>query len=708
MDTKWPYFDVEYGGARFFTSIEAVEQALRDGYVVSDDADEETIGNGLGGPSKSFKKRHNNTIEQHLKALKDHPEEYMLLYNLQYTINHFTLERPTEEGSEKFQPARAMVFIDDKTNNIKVDVEMFEPVGADLVIDEGKANFDIKNFNVPKAKAILDLLQRHKLVSGLDNLKLNDADEECQNIVSQAVEELKKEKNRPSSGFMRGESEDYNGNSPVGDDAFEKFSSSNEGRASQGMPTPPQETEKRGLRGWWAKRREGKKLSSEELENIRKADKIFENWLNKNKVKGRSWQLGYDWNGGWTTYTAYPNESTKRRQHDIEANEKGELKYNYEFKIYTRVKNGRVEIAYSLPPGKILTNTQAALIAAAFKEAGVKYVSFNGLTDDNEAAMRTGCAFKGLIPVNHTINFEKFDKMVDSARTKLRNNSPQFCEYVHDLAMQIDKNLQKKGIDWRDEKNHNDPDCLCIIWAEKYYKLYPFSIFWNSYYGLENTFNNRVNEAITLSPKNNAAQIIGAINAVARISEIYSETNGKDFAYLLNDNCQLLTSDEKNILISSLRNAGISTKSLVRDNGARVLKPVYERMCATQEELAKKDIEAKYFEDLGDREKGNKIDNPKQHAIESCYKVARGKIDDINRTFDGSKLETIGLSLGKIGLTYDYSLADEQAIKMGLIKSYKNRNRRDNDSNDDDENRNNNFRRRNSLPYAHSGRGGME
>lgn len=709
MDDKWPYFDVEYSGAHFFTSVEDVEQELRAGYVVSDDTDEETLGNGIGSPSKKFKGKHKNTIEQHLKALRDYPDEYLLLYNMQYSINHFTLERPAEgENAEKFQPARAMIFIDNENDNIKIDVEMFEPVGADLVIDEGKANFDTKNFSVAKAKAIIDLLQRHKMVDNLDDLKLKDADEECQNIVKQAVEELKKEKNRPSKGVMSEESEDSDENSSVDDEAFNKFSSSNEGDTGQSTETPPQTEEKHGIRGWWARRRAQRALSASDREQILKANKIFENWLNKNKVNGRSWRLGYDGDGGWTTFTSYPTEYRKLPRHDVEANDKGEMKYNYEFKIYTRVVNGKVQIAYSLPPGKILNNDQAALIAAAFKAAGVKYVSFNGMTDANEAAMRTGCAFKGLIPTNHTINFEKFDKMIDSAGTKMDKNSPEFYRYKYDLAMQIDKNLQKKGIDYREEKNKNNPDCRRIRWAVGAYELHPFRDLWEDF-GLRGSYEKKVrmtNMSVTEKTDNGAAYMIGAKMAVFSLYQAFSENASSPVSVLLEKN-SALTEDEKLALSLALRQNQTSSDTCVRDLSPRTLLALYDAMSRTQTEQAKKDLEESYFKAIVSSNEFDSKDNPEQYAIKECNDNADLLISNMNEELKDCQLPPIFLTR-TTKPKYNFKEAHDRAVELGIIRPRKNKNRGDNERNDNAENESNNSRRKTALPYSHRGRGGME
>ncbi len=709
MDDKWPYFDVEYSGAHFFTSVEEVEQELRAGYVVSDDTDEETLGNGIGSPSKKFKGKHKNTIEQHLKALRDYPDEYLLLYNMQYSINHFTLERPAEgENAEKFQPARAMIFIDNENDNIKVDVEMFEPVGADLVIDEGKANFDTKDFSVAKAKAIIDLLQRHKMVDNLDDLKLRDADEECQNIVKQAVEELKKEKNRPSKGVMSEESEDSTDNSSVDDEAFSKFSTSNEGDTGQSTETPPQTEEKHGIRGWWERRKARRSLSTEDREQILKANRTFENWLNKNKVKGRSWRLGYDGDGGWTTFTSYPTEYRRFPRHDVESNDKGEIKYNYEFKIYTRIVNGKVQIAYSLPPGKILNNDQAALIAAAFKAAGVKYVSFNGMTDANEAAMRTGCAFKGLIPTNHTINFEKFDKMIDSAGTKMDKNSPEFYRYKYDLAMQVNKNLQKKGIDYNDEKNKSNPDCLRIRWAIGSYELYPFSHLW-THSGLRDSYEKKVwmtNLSSGERKNSGAAYMIGAKMAAFSLYKVFSKNSSSPVSVLLNGNSSL-TEDERLALASALRQNNVSSDTNVHDLPPKTLLALYDAMFKTQTEQAKKDLEESYFKAIVSSNEFNSKDNPEQYAIKECNENANTLIRNMNEELADSMLPKIFLT-ETVKPTYNFKEAHERAVELGIIRPRKNKNRGDNERNDNAENESNNSRRKTALPYSHRGRGGME
>ncbi len=692
MEDKWPYFEVKNTDKTFFQTPEQVERELCAGYVASDNSDEETLGSGLGRRIGKLKNKFkNNKLEQHLDALRKHPDEYVRLYNLQFSINHFTQKvNPSDEDSEEIQPAQAIIFIDEKDNNIKVNVEMFEPVGADLVIDEGKANFDATGLSVTRVKAVIDLLNRHHLVDGFDDLKLCDADENCTNLVNKAVEELKEEAKKEEKGFMRGESTDSIDNTPVKDEDFNTPSSS-EGSAEQAHNAPSNTERRSGLLG---KIFGFNKISEAEKQELEKANKIFENWLNKNKVKGRSWQFGYEWSGGWDTFTAYPTESIKRRRYDVEANEKGELKYNYEFKIYTRIKNGKVEIAYSLPPGKILNNDQSALIAAAFKAAGVKYVSFNGMTDANEAAMRNGCAMKGLIPVNHTINFEKFDKMIDTAGIKMDKNSPEFYRYKYDLAMQIDKNLQKKGIDWRDEKNKNNPDCRRIRWSIGAYELHPFRDLWEDF-GLRASYEKKVR----MNDKNpddrakyGAAYVIGAKMAVYSLYQAFSENAASPVSVLLDQNNNTLSKEEKAALSSVV---GDSTDTNVRDLSPKALLALYDAMYNTQIEVAKRDLEDNYRRAIISANEFDSKDNPEQYAIRECNGNADLLISNMNEELKDCQLPPIFLTR-TTNPKYNFDEAHDRAVELGIIKPRAKKNRykserRDYDSRDNNEERNDNI-----------------
>ncbi len=709
MENNWPYFKVKNKDKTFFKTPEQVEEELRAGYIVSDDTDNETIGNGWGGRIGKIKKQFkNNKLEKHLEALRKHPDEYVRLYNLQFSINHFTRKvNPSNEDSEEIQPARAIIFIDDKDDNIKVDVEMFDPVGTDLVIDEGKANFDPNGLNVTRAKAVIDLLNRHNLVEGLDDLKLYDADENCTNLINKAVEELKQDAYAEERGFMSGEKAPKQDDNPVSDEDFVS-AASNEGSAQQ-THADTSESSKNG--GFFSNIFGSKnKLSAESKKDIEKANKVFENWLNKNKVKGRSWQLGYDWDGGWETFTAYPSESIKRRRRDVEANDKGELKYNYEFKIYTRVKNGKVEIAYSLPPGKILNNDQSALIAAAFKAAGVKYVSFNGMTDANEAAMRTGCAMKGLIPVNHTINFEKFDKMVDIAGTKMDKNSPEFYRYKYDLAMQVDKNLQKKGIDWRDEKNKNNPDCRRIRWSIGAYELHPFRDLWEDF-GLRSSFEKKVRmNSLSQEERTNkgAAYVIGAKMAVFSLYQTFSENTSSPVSALLDEKNKTLTNNEKEALSLALAKAGTSKDTNVRDLSPKTLLALYDAMYETQTELAKKDLEDSYLKAIVSANEFDSKDNPEQYAIRECNGNADLLISNMNEELKDCQLPPIFLTR-TTNPKYNFNEAHDRAVELGIIRPRPKKTRYNRDENadgDDNENKDTAPRKKMALPSGFSRDGG--
>ncbi|MBO7556752.1 MAG: hypothetical protein J6T72_05105, partial [Alphaproteobacteria bacterium] len=289
MSENWPYFKVNKSSITLFPTKEDVENSLRAGYVMTDDPDEDLLANFGNNPQRTRNKYMKERLQRHLDALDAHTEEYIRLYNLQFTINNFYAKKdPADENSEEFLPAKANIDIDDSSNP-KMTVEMFAPIGADLIVDDETATFDPKGLSVPRMKAIIDLACRHNMVSDINAFELENCDADLKNMLEKAKEELIKEHREPVTGGMSGEED-----KPVSDADFEK--------AKDEKKQQPQPSDNKNSN-------EPQRDPKAEKEMLDKANKLFENWLNKNKIKNNTWFLGHDFSGGWTTFTVYSSES---------------------------------------------------------------------------------------------------------------------------------------------------------------------------------------------------------------------------------------------------------------------------------------------------------------------------------------------------------------------------------------------------------------
>ena len=122
-----------------------------------------------------------------------------------------------------------------------------------------------------------------------------------------------------------------------------------------------------------------------------------------------------------------------------------DVKTRHECKLYVRMdENGRLEVSFSLPSGKVLNDNYADRIMDAYKDAGIKRVKFGTLSDANETAIRLGCGRALIVPVDVKLSQTKFDKMIDAAEGKNGKNNPKVIKYRRDLALQLAYQLQQK------------------------------------------------------------------------------------------------------------------------------------------------------------------------------------------------------------------------------------------------------------------------
>ena len=648
MSENWPYFKVNKSSITLFPTKEDVENSLRAGYVMTDDPDEDLLANFGNNPQRTRNKYMKERLQRHLDALDAHTEEYIRLYNLQFTINNFYAKKdPADENSEEFLPAKANIDIDDSSNP-KMTVEMFAPIGADLIVDDETATFDPKGLSVPRMKAIIDLACRHNMVSDINAFELENCDADLKNMLEKAKEELIKEHREPVTGGMSGEED-----KPVSDADFEK--------AKDEKKQQPQPSDNKNSN-------EPQRDPKAEKEMLDKANKLFENWLNKNKIKNNTWFLGHDFSGGWTTFTVYSSESDDPFRKPVEKTRRGDIKYNYELEIKTRIRNGRLEIEFSVPYGKNLNEDQAANIAAAFKAAGVKRITFDGLTDGNEAAMRLGCAAKGVIPINHNINFEKYDKMINMAGVKMDKNSPDFYQYQYDLAIQVGERLKGKGIDWNDEKNKNNPECRRIRWAVGAYKRHPFRDLWEDS-GLRDSYEQKIDictVAKGTKAYSDAAYAVGAKMAVYYLYQEFSQNALSPISVFLDGKSGSLNEREKLVLANALQRSNISLDTTMRNVPPHVFLELYEEMFKTQHENAKRDLEYNYVEALTSANKYGSKDNPEYIAIRKCASNAEVFMRNMKKELAEFQLPEIGLK-DPNEYNYDFKPAYEKAVADGLI-----------------------------------------
>ncbi len=682
-----PYFALKNNRASDMSAAEVEKALQRTLNAVQAPEESELSGENKLQSSKISIKR--TSAERQIETMKRNPELYARLYSLKEDIsNEIVPEDPNNPDSPDKPVAETSPIRADENGSLSMKISLLRPAGVSMEVVDGRVQFSPEDMTPEKMRAMVDFLQRHGLVVDTSNLKLENAEQETQQLFDNVIEQKEQaETGKPNIMFaVSADGNEADDGSDHEEDRNEILEDqlSHDGEAPQAAAdendsdeAPAQETSD--------KKKKDKKKKKEKTPQEKQLDALNESiagWMNKNRNKGYSWFEGTSWqdckNGSWQTFTCYSSESTDPFRKPITIDPKTkEVKCNYEFKIYTRInKDGKLEIAYSLPPGKNLTDDQAYLITSALKDAGVKKVKFDKMSDTDDAIMRAACAKRLLIPVGHKINAERYDKMIKTAAQKVDENSPDLYRYKYDLSMQMKTLLEAKGIDVNAEKNRNNPDCRRIRWAVGAYKLHPFRDLWEDF-GLRGDFEKAVAKGTPgmattqKGEQNGAAQVIGATMAVVSLYKIYeanmeSPLTVKD---LLDGKNNLLRNEEERKALRAVfaaNNDKLDTN--VRDLSPRSMRAIYDAMCKTETAKAKQDIDARYLKILRNNQDIEGKGESPEKAVSDCLNNARARIEDVNGQLEDCELKKIYLTRFSLP-QHDFSDARAQARQEGLIRS---------------------------------------
>ena len=595
-----------------------------------------------------------NVCDKSLAALRSNPEQFA------------TLDFFKERIGEDPDVAKAILDLDNEPFKLSIALKS----GVNLEVSDGKVYLDSEEMDAQKMHDTIAFLKQHGLVENSENLEIKDADEQVQACFDEAQEQFEEESYGGSQIF--GMTED-GGEIPPEElqqlsEAEMAAADSEQSDATSKNAVSDNNESYQGFGGEAPTSTTGDNKTDSKNNPLKAACDSIEVWCNKNKRHHYSWFKGSSAIGGWTTFTIYPGEDRNQNIKPVTKDKDGKIKVNYEFKVYARMRNGKLEICYSLPPGQKLTDDQADIIAGMFDDAGVKNIDFKTMSNANQAIMRTACAKKLLVPTSHKLDQERYDKMVDAAGKKNDPNSPKLYAYKRDLALQMARYLQnEKGIDWRNDKNKNNPSCRRIRWAIAAYDLHPFRDLWEDH-GLRREYENRIESG---SPdddkKNGAVKIIGAKMAVSSLFKMFSNNASEDVKHLLSTNCKELTEEEKNALRVFVNGTKLKLDTKVRDMPPASLLYIYAAMCNTQELLAKENLENKYIDVVRSNKNNGSRDDPESKAINTIITNANKMLKSVNDDLTDCNIPGIYMTGRDIEPKYDFADARKEAIRQGLI-----------------------------------------
>lgn len=594
-----------------------------------------------------------NVCDKSLAALRSNPEQFA------------TLDFFKERIGEDPDVAKAILDLDNEPFKLSIALKS----GVNLEVSDGKVYLDSEEMDAQKMHDTIAFLGQHGLVENSENLEIKDADEQVQACFDEAQEQFEEESYGGSQIF--GMTED---GGEIPPEELQQLSEAEmaaaDSKQSGTINENSADDNNVGYQGFGAEPQTSatsEKKTDSKNNPLKAACDSIEGWCNKNKRRNYSYFMGSTL--GWTTFTIYPGEDRNQNIKPVTKDKDGKIKVNYEFKVYARMRNGKLEICYSLPPGQKLTDDQADIIAGMFDDAGVKNIDFKTMSNANQAIMRTACAKKLLVPTSHKLDQERYDKMIDAAGKKNDPNSPKLYAYKKDLALQMARYLQnEKGIDWRNDKNKNNPSCRRIRWAIGAYELHPFRDLWEDF-GLRAEYEKRLAAGSPGDPdctdyENGAVKVIGSKMAVYSLFEMFNKNASKDVKHLLSPNCKELTGEEKDALRVFVNDTGLKLDTVVRDMPPASLLTIYGAMCKTQEEIVKTDLEKEYLNVARSNHENGSRDDPEEKAISRMFSRANTMINSLNDELSDCNLPQIYLAK-KDTPKYNFAAAKEKAAQEG-------------------------------------------
>ncbi len=517
-----------------------------------------------------------------LDVYQKNPELYTTLYALKNATNAETVSEGEGDRAKESERANARI-CEDQNGNLFLAVDIMKPTDISFQIHDGKLYFDPSGMTPDRLKEMLAYLDRRGLASfiDMDSLKLENADQTTGEMFAAAKDDIKQEIGR------QGEDTGYSAAAPLAveqaaNDETQTPDDNNNGNGDNTPDIPV--TGAIPVRGG-----DTNKAPADAYEN---AIQSLTKWMDKNKRRGLSYFVTHK--GGYTVFTAFEKENPENMQQDgvIDSKTK-DVKTRHECKLYVRMdENGRLEVSFSLPSGKVLNDNYADRIMDAYKDAGIKRVKFGTLSDANETAIRLGCGRALIVPVDLKLSQTKFDKMIDAAEGKNGKNNPKVIKYRRDLALQLAYQLQQKGIQWDDPKNKNDAECRCVRHAVGAYNFSPFRDWWEDF-GLRYAYEDIIKANGSGNP-DGAAAAIGAAQAVAKLYAAYNDGIGKKDAtigYLVSDQCTSLTPEEKEKFKAYINgHEDIPMREMPPEAAIYLFKTMQE----TQQKRAKNKIEEEY------------------------------------------------------------------------------------------------------------------
>lgn len=235
-----------------------------------------------------------SAAERQIETMTCNPELYTRLYSLKEDIsNEIVPEDPNNPDSPDKPVAETSPIRADENGSLSMKISLLRPAGVSMEVVDGRIQFSPEDMTPEKMRAMVDFLQRHGLVVDTSNLKLENAEQETQQLFDNVIEQKEQaETGKPNIMFAVSADDNEPDSSDHEEDRNEILEDqlSHDGEAPQAASdendseeAPAQETSD--------KKKKDKKKKKEKTPQEKQLDALNESiagWMNKNRNKGYS------------------------------------------------------------------------------------------------------------------------------------------------------------------------------------------------------------------------------------------------------------------------------------------------------------------------------------------------------------------------------------------------------------------------------------
>lgn len=303
----------------------------------------------------------------------------------------------------------------DSEGNLRLAVEHLKPTPFSFRISDGHLTFDNTNISQDQLKEMLGTLEK----MGIKDIRLPEGlDAALADNLTQAMDERRQEED---NNYSR------DGSEPV----------TMSGAGEQQFPIRPDEAAHIDT----PEPKEPPKFSYDYKEFKHKLEFDV---LQRNMGKREGLSFFHTTSNGYDKWYVYDSENPDNFDTDGAIGKDGAVKNKNAFVIWAKEKSdGALELGFSMPAGKGISNALADKLISLHKDRGYTHIKFGDLTDDDAGTFRTRCARLGIIPVGIGINEKHAADMVKEAAGKLSDTELQTFKWR--LAQQMRANLRNQG-----------------------------------------------------------------------------------------------------------------------------------------------------------------------------------------------------------------------------------------------------------------------